>query len=94
MGARLDIDSLGETRHSAATEDAPGDPEMPMDEAALTEKFLANLAWADVRQADARILAAAITALPDTDRLERLNVALRAVTLPRNGNSKEGREDD
>ncbi len=94
MGARLDIDGLGETRQSAAAEDAPGDPEKPMDEAALTEKFLANLAWADVGQADARILAAAITALPATDRLERLNAGLRAVTLHRNDNSGEGREDD
>ncbi|MFY0691723.1 MAG: MmgE/PrpD family protein [Paracoccaceae bacterium] len=80
MGARMIVSRVNGTRHAAASDHALGDPERPLNAAALSGKFNANLASVGVSAEDASDLAAAIAGLPQAKTLEDLNAALRAVS--------------
>ncbi|MEM1049906.1 MAG: MmgE/PrpD family protein [Pseudomonadota bacterium] len=78
MGARLEIETRDGTVLADATEHALGDPEVPFDVEGLTQKFHANLAFAGVAQTEAAEIIAALSELPRTNTLARLDAALSA----------------
>ena len=79
MGATLEVRTKDGNKLKLATANAAGDPEMPLDEAALQNKFVANLDWGGAEATDGRELALATLALPHAKSMTRFNRALDLV---------------
>lgn len=82
MGAKLEVMETCGTTHVAQTAHAPGDPESPMDDEDLVQKFRANLEWAGVCGSVVDDLAATICDLPRSRTLDQLKEAFHRVVLP------------
>ena len=80
MGARVEVQDKTGVTHGLSCDHAPGDPEDPLNDRALAEKFLANMAYAGVPKASAATLAGVIRALPDSPTLAPLTGALQTVS--------------
>ncbi|MEH6646368.1 MmgE/PrpD family protein [Sulfitobacter sp.] len=82
MGAALAITAQDGTLHKAAADNAPGDPEHPLDAAALSQKFHSNLASVGIAKAHATQLEHCINDLTVQTTLDDLTAALRNVSHP------------
>jgi len=83
MGATVGIVRADGTSLSRTAEHAPGDPEMPMPEDAVRDKFHANLDAAGIGRDAAKGLVRSIAALHDAPSLADLTCSLDAL-IPRN----------
>lgn len=90
MGARVNIVDRAATVRALASQNAPGDPEQPMSDAALERKFRLNLQSADVSEEAAAVLFGAIRALPHAPDLAQLTAALQMVARPRHPSRSKG----
>lgn len=80
MGAAVDIALSDGTRLTHAADHAPGDPEMPMSDDAVHEKFRANLRAVGVDSDAAERLIRSVAAVKDAPSLEDLAQGLDAIT--------------
>ena len=80
MGAALAITGQEGTLYKAAADNALGDPEQPLDAAALSQKFHSNLASVGVAKVHAAQLEYCISVLTIQTTLDDLTAALRIVS--------------
>ncbi len=81
-GAALAITVQDGTIHKAVSDNAPGDPEHPLDAAALSRKFRSNVASVGIAKAHATQLEHCINDLTIQTTLVDLTAALRIISHP------------
>jgi 2-methylcitrate dehydratase PrpD len=83
FGARVDVTLEGGETLSAAVTDAWGDPDVPMDTAAVGAKFDALCRAGGLGTAETSTIRTAVLALPEGGTTEPLRAAVSALRLPR-----------